>query len=137
MILGLPFTGVRPTAWETTGPPCLSDNWEVKSRNYNVTRTFQSTWREPWSVYGNPIYTFHVYTNMSDVLSVRVAKELKRRAEELGINIREVVENALERAIEEREREELKGLANKIKELMRDVREEDWLNDVKGSRNER
>jgi len=68
---------------------------------------------------------------------VRVAKELKRRAEELGINIREVVENALERAIEEREREELKGLANKIKELMRDVREEDWLNDVKGSRNER
>jgi hypothetical protein len=74
---------------------------------------------------------------MSDVLSVRVAKELKRRAEELGINIREVVENALERAIEEREREELKGLANKIKELMRDVREEDWLNDVKGSRNER
>jgi predicted transcriptional regulator len=74
---------------------------------------------------------------MSDVLSVRVAKELKRRADELGINIREVVENALERAIEEREREELKGLANKIKELMRDVREEDWLNDVKGSRNER
>ncbi|BDB98554.1 type II toxin-antitoxin system CcdA family antitoxin [Saccharolobus caldissimus] len=74
---------------------------------------------------------------MSDVISVRVKKELKKKAEELGINIREVVEKALEEAIREKEKEELKDMAMKIKELMKDVSEDDWVRAVRESRDER
>jgi Post-segregation antitoxin CcdA. len=74
---------------------------------------------------------------MSDVLSVRVNKELKKKAKELRINIREVVEKALENAIREKEKEEIKGIAMKIKELMKDVSEEDWVRTIKESRDER
>jgi hypothetical protein len=74
---------------------------------------------------------------MSDVLSVRVNKELKKKAKELRINIREVVEKALENAIREKEKEEIKGIAMKIKELMKDVSEEDWVRAVRESRDER
>lgn len=72
---------------------------------------------------------------MSDVISVRVKKELKKKAEELGINIREVIEKALEEAI--KEKEELKDITMKIKELMRDVSEDDWIRAVRESRDER
>jgi post-segregation antitoxin (ccd killing protein) len=74
---------------------------------------------------------------MSDVISVRVAKEIKKRAEELGINIRKVVEKALEDAIREKEKEEIKDIAMKIKELMSEVSEDDWTTDIRESRNER
>ncbi|MUN29801.1 type II toxin-antitoxin system CcdA family antitoxin [Sulfuracidifex metallicus] len=74
---------------------------------------------------------------MSDVISVRVAKEIKKRAEELGINIRKVVEKALEDAIREKEKEEIKETVMKIKELMSDVSEDDWITDIRESRNER
>jgi predicted transcriptional regulator len=74
---------------------------------------------------------------MSDVISVRVAKEIKKRAEELGINIRKVVEKALEDAIREKEKEEIKDIAMKIKELMSDISEDDWTTDIRESRNER
>jgi len=74
---------------------------------------------------------------MSDVLSVRVNKELKKKAKELRINIREVVEKALENAIREKEKEEIKGIAMKIKELMKDVSEEDWVRAIRESRDER
>ena len=74
---------------------------------------------------------------MSDVLSVRVNKELKKKAKELRINIREVVEKALENAIREKEKEEIKGIAMKIKELMKDVSEEDWVRTIRESRDER
>jgi len=74
---------------------------------------------------------------MSDVISVRVAKEIKKRAEELGINIRKVVEKALEDAIREKEKEEIKETVMKIKELMSDVSEDDWTTDIRESRNER
>jgi len=74
---------------------------------------------------------------MSEVLSVRVNKELKKKAKELRINIREVVEKALENAIREKEKEEIKGIAMKIKELMKDMSEEDWVRTIKESRDER
>jgi hypothetical protein len=74
---------------------------------------------------------------MSVVLSVRVRKELKEKAERLGINIRDVVEKALEEAIKEKEREEINGIARKIKELMKDVSEEEWVEAIRGERNER
>lgn len=74
---------------------------------------------------------------MSDVISVRVKKELKKKAEELGINIREVIEKALEESIKEKEKEELRDMTMKIKELMRDVSEDDWIRAVRESRDER
>ncbi|MGC9105980.1 MAG: type II toxin-antitoxin system CcdA family antitoxin [Thermoprotei archaeon] len=74
---------------------------------------------------------------MSDVISVRVKRGLKQRAEELGINVREVVEKALERAIEEKEREELRELAKDIKELMKGVSEEEWAEVIRRGRDER
>ncbi|MCQ4367176.1 MAG: type II toxin-antitoxin system CcdA family antitoxin [Sulfolobales archaeon] len=74
---------------------------------------------------------------MSVVLSVRVRKELKEKAEQLGINIRDVVEKALEEAINEKEREEINDIARKIKELMKDVSEEEWVEAIRGERNER
>ena len=73
---------------------------------------------------------------MSDVISVRVRRDLKRRAEELGIDIRGVLEEALEKAIKEREREEIVNLSRRIRELMSNVTEEDWVRDVKETRNE-
>jgi hypothetical protein len=48
---------------------------------------------------------------------------------------REVVEKTLENAI--REKEGLKNLAMKIKELMKEVSEEDWVKAVRESRDER
>ncbi|WP_390530405.1 type II toxin-antitoxin system CcdA family antitoxin [Sulfurisphaera ohwakuensis] len=74
---------------------------------------------------------------MSTVISVRVRKELKKKAEELGINIREVVEKALEEAIQEKEKEEIKETANKIKELMKDISEDEWITSIREDRYER
>ncbi|AWR98586.1 type II toxin-antitoxin system CcdA family antitoxin [Metallosphaera hakonensis] len=74
---------------------------------------------------------------MSDVISVRVSRELKRKAEELGINFRDVIEKALDDAIREKEMEETREIATKIKELMKDVSEEDWVRDIRESREER
>nr|WP_291766585.1 type II toxin-antitoxin system CcdA family antitoxin [Caldivirga sp. UBA161] len=51
-------------------------------------------------------------------LSVRVRRELKEKAEELGINIREVIERVLEEAIEERRKELLREIANELKYLI-------------------
>lgn len=55
----------------------------------------------------------------------------------MGINIRDVVEKALEKAIEEKEKEELKKLASDIKELMKGVSEEEWVEAIRRSRDER
>ncbi|AAY81187.1 hypothetical protein [Sulfolobus acidocaldarius] len=74
---------------------------------------------------------------MSDVISVRVRKELKRRAEELGINLREVVERALEEAIRKKEMERVRTIAKKIQENMQGISEEEWAQLVRESRDER
>ena len=74
---------------------------------------------------------------MSTVISVRIRKELKEKAEKLGINIREVVEKALEEAIREKEREEVMEVARKIRELMKDVSEDEWVTLIREERYER
>lgn len=71
------------------------------------------------------------------VLSVRINKELKEKAESLNINIREVVEKALEEAIKQKERENVKTMAEKILVLARNVKEEDWTRDIRETRDER
>ncbi|MGC8608061.1 MAG: DUF4145 domain-containing protein [Vulcanisaeta sp.] len=71
------------------------------------------------------------------VLTVRVRRELKERAEQLGINIREVVERALEEAIEEKEIEILKKTAGELKELLSGVSVEEVVRLIREDRDAR
>jgi post-segregation antitoxin (ccd killing protein) len=77
------------------------------------------------------------YVGSTVILSVRVRRELKERAEQLGINIREIVEKALERAIEERERDRLKEISNELKNLIGDISEEEWVRVIREVRDAR
>ena len=72
---------------------------------------------------------------MSDVISVRVPKELKEKARKYNINISRIVRESLEREIKKREIVEvskrlmekmslLKSLAKMAPELQRETREE-------------
>ncbi|ADY02096.1 hypothetical protein VMUT_1895 [Vulcanisaeta moutnovskia 768-28] len=68
------------------------------------------------------------------VLTVRVRRELKERAKQLGINIREVVKRALEEAIEEKEMEMLKKMAGELKELLSGVSAEEVVRLIREDR---
>ncbi len=65
------------------------------------------------------------------VLSVRVRKELKEMAEKLGINIREVVERALEESIKEARRRLIKKLLEDLKEDIGKIPEDEWVRTVR------
>lgn len=71
------------------------------------------------------------------VLSIRVRRDLKEEAEKLGIDFREVVEKALKEAIEEEKRRRLEKVVEEILELMKDVKEEEWIKVIKGWRRKR
>lgn len=73
----------------------------------------------------------------TSVISVRVRKELKEKAEELGIDVNKVVTEALERAIEEKEMEMIKEYAEEAVEMLKDVTPEEWTRLVRESKNER
>jgi len=77
------------------------------------------------------------YVGSTVVLTVRVRRELKERAEQLGINIREVVERALEEAIEEKEMEMLKKMADELKELLSGVSMEEVVRLIREDRDAR
>jgi post-segregation antitoxin (ccd killing protein) len=70
------------------------------------------------------------------VLSVRIKKELKEEAERLGIDIRRVVERALEEEIERVKMERLKALIEEALKYM-NVSVNEWVKTVKESRYER
>ena len=70
------------------------------------------------------------------VLSVRVRRELKEEAERLGINLREVVERALEEEVKRAKAERMKRfIEGALKSI--DLKEEEWVKAVKESRLER
>lgn len=71
---------------------------------------------------------------MSVVLSVRVRKELKREAEQLGINVREVVEKALEEAIREARRRQLLEALEEMREQLQGLSEEEWIRIIREER---
>ncbi|GAB6947253.1 hypothetical protein JCM16161A_13830 [Vulcanisaeta sp. JCM 16161] len=77
------------------------------------------------------------YVGSTVILTVRVRRELKERAEQLGINIREVVERALEEAIEEREMERLREMANELKELLGGISGEEVVRLIREDRDAR
>jgi post-segregation antitoxin (ccd killing protein) len=72
----------------------------------------------------------------SVVLSVRVRRELKEEAERLGINIREVVERALEEEVRRVKMERLKMVIGEALKAM-DVGVEEWVEAIRESRLER
>ncbi|WP_291999053.1 type II toxin-antitoxin system CcdA family antitoxin [Caldivirga sp.] len=71
------------------------------------------------------------------ILSVRVRRELKERAEQLGINIRDIVEKVLENAIREKEREEMRSIASELRELLCGIDDEEWTRLIRGNRDAR
>lgn len=83
------------------------------------------------------IYANNVYKTVSDVISVRVKRQLKEKAEELGIDIRQVVEKALGEEIKKREEEEIRKSAEIIVENMKEVKIQEWIKLVRETRDER
>jgi plasmid maintenance system antidote protein VapI len=71
---------------------------------------------------------------VTEVLSVRVKKSLKDEAEKLGVDLKVVVEQALEELVAEKKKKAQK-VAKELGSLM-DVDAEEWLNDVKATRRE-
>jgi antitoxin component of RelBE/YafQ-DinJ toxin-antitoxin module len=74
-----------------------------------------------------------VYT-VTEVLSVRVKKNLKDEAEKLGIDLRMAVERLLEDLVSEK-KAKAQTVAKELSSLM-DVKAEEWVNDVKATRHE-
>jgi antitoxin component of RelBE/YafQ-DinJ toxin-antitoxin module len=73
----------------------------------------------------------------TDVISVRVKREIKEEASRLGIDLRDVVEDALERAIHVQNEKRTKKAIEGIKQEMKGVSEEQWVQAVKQSRKKR
>jgi hypothetical protein len=71
------------------------------------------------------------------VVSVRVRRGLKEEAERLGVNLRAVVERALEEEIWRRRVELLKSKVDAAIEAMRNLTVEDWVEAVRETRRER
>ncbi|MEM0460370.1 MAG: type II toxin-antitoxin system CcdA family antitoxin [Thermofilaceae archaeon] len=74
---------------------------------------------------------------MTEIITVRLSRELKRKVKELNINMSEVVRRALEEEVERRERELLvKSLAEARKALSK-LSDEEIIQAVRASREER
>jgi len=71
---------------------------------------------------------------VTEVLSVRVRKELKLEAEKLGVDLKVAVEELLEELVAEKKKNAEK-IAKELKSLM-NVKPEEWVNDVKATRRE-
>jgi len=74
---------------------------------------------------------------MSSVISVRIKKDLKQEAQELGINIRDVLEKALSEELEKKRREEFKNVVQDVLKCMTDIEVEEFSKAIKESRRER
>ena len=73
---------------------------------------------------------------ISAVLSVRIRRELKEEAERLGIDVRAVIERALEEEIKRVKKARLRELIDRALEVMSTSAEE-WVRAVEESRKER
>jgi plasmid maintenance system antidote protein VapI len=71
---------------------------------------------------------------VTEVLSVRVKKNLKDEAEKLGVDLRVAVEQLLEDLVSEK-KAKAQNVAKELSSLM-DVKAEEWVNDVKATRHE-
>jgi len=72
----------------------------------------------------------------TEVLSVRIRRELKREAEKLNINMKGVVEKALAEAIEQAKRKRLSEAINALLLEMKEISEDEWVRVVRECRRE-
>ncbi len=72
----------------------------------------------------------------TEVLSVRIRKELKEEAKRLGIDLRSVIEKALEEEIRRAKKRYLKNIIEKCLNNM-EISDSEWVKAVKESRSER
>jgi plasmid maintenance system antidote protein VapI len=70
----------------------------------------------------------------TEVLSVRVKKSLKDEAEKLGVDLKIAVEQLLENLVAEK-KAKAQQTAKELRQLM-DVKPEEWVNDVRATRQE-
>ncbi len=73
-------------------------------------------------------------TQLTEVLSVRVKKSLKLEAEKLGVDLRLAVEKTLEEIVAEKKKN-AQRVARELRDLM-DVKPEEWVEDVRATRQE-
>lgn len=71
------------------------------------------------------------------VVSARVRRELKEEAERLNVNLKAVIEKALEEEIMKRKAKLLKTKVNSVLEAMKNLTVEDWVKAVRETRRER
>jgi len=71
---------------------------------------------------------------VTEVLSLRVKKSLKDEAEKLGVDLKVAVEELLEELVAEKKTKAQK-VAKELSNLM-EVKPEEWINDVKATRQE-
>jgi hypothetical protein len=72
--------------------------------------------------------------NVTEVLSVRVKKSLKLEAEKLGVDLKLAVEKTLEELVAEK-KTNARLVAKELRNLM-NVKPEDWVEDVRATRQE-
>jgi len=68
------------------------------------------------------------------VVSVRIPKRLKEEAERLGVNIRQVVEESLRRAIEEERKRRAIEALRELAEACEGLSEDEWVDVIKAAR---
>ena len=71
------------------------------------------------------------------MLSVRVRRELKEEAEALGLDVKSIVERALEEEVDKRRLQESRELAAEALDAMSEVSVEEWVRAVRETRHER
>lgn len=72
----------------------------------------------------------------TEVLSVRIRGELKKEAEKLNVDIRNVVERALAEAVEQAKRKKLEEAINALLLGMGKISEDEWVRAVRECRRE-
>ncbi|MEM1572676.1 MAG: DUF4145 domain-containing protein [Pyrobaculum sp.] len=75
-----------------------------------------------------------MYSLTSSAISVRVREELRGGAKELGMDIRKVVERALEEEVKRCEEKLAKSL-EELKRALSDISEREWVEAVREARN--
>jgi plasmid maintenance system antidote protein VapI len=80
------------------------------------------------------VYIIALVYTVTEVLSVRVRKSLKDEAEKLGVDLKVAVEQLLEDLVAEKKAKAQK-VAKELGSLM-DVNPEEWVNDVRATRQE-
>ncbi len=73
----------------------------------------------------------------TEVLSIRIRRELKDEAQKLNINLKEVIEKALADAIEQEKKKKLEDAINELLPKMEKISEDQWVKAVKECRRER